>query len=384
MNSFERLRQHCENSNQQMLNSGSLRTLGAVIAPHTIDFTSNDYLGLRVNPLLAEATGYNTKEWGVGSGASRVVVQTSCCTNELELATAKWLNWPRVLFCTSGFNANMSIFEAVARFENVATFLDVRAHASLFIGGRASQAPITFFRHGDYLQLEKKLLASKASHKIVFVESLHSMDGTFENAAALSKICEKTGALIVIDEAHSAGICGSHGMGWASEYPELRPHTLAVMFGCGKAIGVSGAFIAAPEFFIDCVINTSKAFIYSTAPSPLISNAVSKAVNFLKSENGEHCRQKLRDNIDFAAKQQAKLKLSKLVVTPNSPILFFLLGSDEESINASNLLQKEGFMIKAMRPPTVPRKTARLRIILKATHTTEEIERLFLSLSRFS
>lgn len=384
MNSFERLQQHCELLNQQLVESATLRTLGAVLPPDALDFSSNDYLGLRSHPALAEAAFYNAKESGVGSGASRVVVQTSFCTNELETLAADWLGWPRVLFCGSGFNANMAIFEAVAQFENVATFLDVRAHASLFVGGRASHAPVTFFRHGDYAQLEKKLAASNAHHKIVFVESLHSMDGTFENANALAEVCERTGALLVIDEAHSAGIYGREGMGWANEYPALKPHTLAVMFGCGKALGVAGGLIAGPEFFIDRIINTAKTFIYSTAPSPLISSALTQAIRFLKSDHGEKSRQKLRENILYATMLQTKLMVSKLVVTPQSPILYFQLGHEQDAIAAANSMQQEGLFIKAMRPPTVPRGTARLRIVLKASHTQQDINRLFEALSRFA
>lgn len=341
-----------------------------------IDFSSNDYLGLSEDPRLHESGSKSVFTSGsVGSGASRVVLQRDKTLDELEKFVANWVNFPSTTYCASGFLANCVLFSAIANLnlnsQQSTIFLDHRAHASLFAATRMSQIHTVPFRHGDMASLRLKVSQSSAHFKIIVVEALHSMDGTFEAGAELANICKEFNAVVIIDEAHSMGLYGPLGSGWINTFPELKKHTLAVMFGCGKAVGISGGFIAGSEELRERIFQKSKPFIYTTGVSPFLSGAVLKACQILASDEGESLRNALFQNVAYFKKLVSPLEVNKY-----SPIFSLPVSSVSAALALEGKLASQGFIVRAMRPPTVPRNSPRLRIIIRAPHLTHQLSAL--------
>ena len=359
-----------------------------------IDFSSNDYLGLRSDQrLLSAGAAAVAAAGGAGSGASRVVVQFDPTLDTLETFFAQWVDFPSAVYCGSGFVANCVLFDAIADLtptpKQMCLFLDHRAHASLYAASKISGISTSFFRHCDFVSLREKLVHSAAQFKIVVVESLHSMDGTFEQGTALAALCEEHKALVIVDEAHTAGICGPHGSGWINSFPELKKHTLAVMFGCGKAVGLSGGFIAGCKELRERIFQKSKPFLYTTGVSPFLSGAVLESCRILASSEGIDLRAALQKNVEFfassveAERYKRKLPLlDRAAGSPFSPIFSIPMASDAQALKESEHLVAQGYLVRAMRPPTVPRNTSRLRVIVRANHSPEQLAALARALTQ--
>ncbi len=395
----EKIDQLINKNLEHQKNQGLLRSLfrtesNTSAKSEFIDFCSNDYLGLARQ--LASVAGVAT-----GSGASRIVMQRDNGVDELESRCAGLFGWPTGVFLPHGFMANLALFDVLASLNikdsdakiidntGVEVFLDHRAHASLHLGKKMSGICTQLFRHRDYNHLDSLLQNSKASLKIIVVESLHSMDGTFESPTVLALLCEENNAVLVVDEAHTAGIYGKKGGGWVQENSILAPHVLCAMYGFGKGMGISGGFIGCSQAFRNQLMQCGKSFLYSTAQSPVLTQLALQAVVKIESENSDFLRAKLRSNILIFRHLFEKLNWSlgrkylsgNILNDFNSPIFAVALDDSLRALKWEQVLLEKKFLVRAIRPPTVPRNTARLRIILHSYSSESDMQLLVEELS---
>lgn len=347
--------------------SGLIRSI-TTPSDNAVDFSSNDYLGLSSHPQIYLAGCEAAKKLGAGATASRLILQKQELLTELEDSFARWVSGTEALFLNSGYSANIALFDALKTESPQEIFLDHRAHSSLYSACKLSGIKTFLFRHQDYNHLENRLKKSASRFKYIVVESLHSMDGTWENAEALAQLCERYGAHIIVDEAHSIGICGPHGSGWVNANPSLKQYTIAVMYGAGKALGAQGGFVVGVKGFKERLFQKSRTVIYSTGTTPFLVGAVDKAIDLVAGLEGEALREQLQNNI--------KIYQNLVSNSVSSPIQNYKI-ADIDKINClSDSLIKNEFFVRAVRPPTVPRGSSRLRIILHSFNKPSEIENL--------
>lgn len=338
-----------------------------------IDFSSNDYLGLRKNPTISLAGYENALKSGNGNGSSRIIKECDEKISYLEKFFCLHTNFKRALFFSSGFLANLTFFDVLSPFffESIdqEVFIDHRAHASLFFSLKNSGIKKIIFQHHNYSHLEKKIQNSTAKVKIIVVESLYSMDGDLSCPKELYEICKKYNAMLFVDETHSFGIYGEKGQGWLSLYPFLKKYVIAAVFGCGKAVGICGGFLATNNLvFYERIIQKSKVLIYSTAVTPSLTGSVLQSLKIIFNEEGSEKRKKLLHNISFF---NTNFKNEN-----NSHIIPIIVHENHIALKLTQYLFKKNIIAKAIRPPSVPNRTARIRIILTSEHTEIEIEKL--------
>lgn len=326
-----------------------------------VDFTSNDYLGFRTHPALRQAA-VEALENGldIGAGGSRLLRGNHPAHESLEAAGAEFFKSEAALFFTTGFQANLALMSLPAR-QDVILF-DAYIHASLRDGIQANPAKHIRMPHNNVNALEDMLRKFSASNHTCWVvaESVYSMDGDLAPLPELVTLCKKFGAYLVVDEAHGTGVFGARGAGLTENTSYEK---LIVLHTCGKALGVAGALIAASKTVIDTLINRARPFIYSMAPMPLQAALVERALKLCGEETAR--RERLHELCTFARKT--------LGVNSPSPIFPVVLGQDQVALDAAAALQAQGFDVRAIRPPTVPENTARLRIALNALHKESEI-----------
>ncbi len=394
--SFNYLSDIWENSNKKIKEEENYREIFSpakkfIGKKKYFDFSSNDYLGLRNNKEIIEAGYASALQNGAGAGSSRLVLELDNNISLLEKYFAEKTHFNYAVFFPSGFVANAALFDTLACFSweevaknNIHLFVDHRSHASLFYGLRNSQLIYDFFRHNDYIHLENKLKRSLAKVKIIVVESLYSMDGDYSDPEKLQNLCKKYNAMIIIDETHTLGTYGVN-KSWLQSFSYLKPFVLASVTGCGKAVGVSGGFIATDhEVLKERMIQKCKYLIYSTAVSPFITGAVKKSLEIIFSPTGDKLVTLLENNISYFRK-----KLIEIAVKENEfNLSFFDLSKHASNIfpiiykNHSDIKKKEqffidnGLILKAFRPPTVPKGTSRFRVIIRSDHSKNDINRL--------
>jgi 8-amino-7-oxononanoate synthase len=340
--------------------------------PSGIDFTSNDYLGLARHPRLVEAMCAAAQEYGAGSRASRLLGGSAAVARTAEKAANAWIGTEEALLFQTGYQANLGLIGSlVGRGDTIVS--DRLSHASLIDAARLSRATVKIFDHNDAAHAEELLASSQGSgRRILVTEGIFSMDGDLAPLAALARVCERQDAWLVIDEAHSAGILGRAGRGaWAAaaEQQPLPERLAARVFPCGKALGLGGAFVVGSSALRDTLLNGARSLIYSTAPPPAQCAGLSAAIALVQGTEGDAARTKLRAN--------AKHLASALDVTPpTAAILPMLLGSSEQALETAARLTAAGLDVRALRPPTVPAGSSRLRIVLRADHTTAELDSL--------
>lgn len=337
-----------------------------------LNFSSNDYLGLAGEPALREAAKRAIDEWGVGSGASRLVCGTLRPHAELERTLARWKGTEGALAFSSGYAAAVGTLGALLGRDNV-VILDKLAHASLVDGARLSGARLRVFPHHHLGKLESHLRWAKTSapdaRVLVVAESVYSMDGDRAPLAEIVEIKNRYGAMLLLDEAHAVGVLGAHGRGLAEECGVAAAVDLQ-MGTLSKALGASGGYICAKRAVIDLLVNRARSFIYSTAPPPAIAAAARAAVDFLQTGAGEERRKRLWRNIaQFAAEAPRAL----FAGVPQSAIIPLILGGEDIALAAAHFLGEHGFLVPAIRFPTVARGVARLRVTLSASHEPEQI-----------
>ena len=330
-----------------------------------VNFSSNDYLGLASHPRLADALIEGVRRYGAGSAASRLVCGTLPPHRVLEESLAEAKGTDAALAFSSGFAAAMGSIPAIAG-KGDYILLDKLAHACLVDAARLYGATLRVFPHNDTRKLLRLLSSIRAKDTrariLVVTESVFSMDGDLCPLEAIVSMAEEHEALVFLDEAHGFGVLGETGMGLA----EATGLTRRITFHMGtlsKAAGLSGGTIAASRPWIYWLVNRARSFIYSTAPPPALAHAACEALRIIRSEEGKHRRATLFD------------RLAVLGTFP-SPIIPILIGDNHRALAASRRLEEHGFLIPAIRYPTVPRGTARLRISISAAHSAEAVHAL--------
>ena len=338
-----------------------------------INFSSNDYLGLATEPVLREAAKAAIDEYGVGAGASRLVCGTLSPHVRLEEKLAEFKRTEAALVFSSGYAAALGTLGALCRKDDV-IILDKLAHASLIDGARLSGAHVRVFPHNHMGKLESHLQWA-AEHfpearVVVVTESVFSMDGDWALLGEIVELKRRHGALLLLDEAHAVGVIGAHGRGLADELG-LAAAVDIHMGTLSKAFGVSGGYICGGRRLIELLVNRARSFIYSTAPSPAVAAAGCAAVGWMLSPAGEKRRQQLRHNLaQFAAEMPALFSGGRKV---RSAIVPVIVGKAEAALEAAQLLADKGYLVPAIRYPTVARDAARLRVTLSARHTPRQI-----------
>ena len=365
-----------------------LRTIETAQQPETtcegrtlINFSSNDYLGLAADPILREAAKRCIDEWGVGAGASRLVCGGMTPHAQLERDLAAFKRTEAAIAFSSGYAASVGTLSALAGPEDV-LILDKLVHASLIDGARLSRATVRVFPHNHLGKLESHLRWARESTPggriVVVTESVFSMDGDRAPIEEIVAIKEKYGAMLLLDEAHAIGVIGDAGRGLAdkrgvAEMVDLQMGTL------GKALGSAGGYIAARRPVIDLIVNRARSLIYSTAPLPAAAAAASAAIAFLQTPAGRERRERLWARLaDFAREAPDGL----LTGPVRSAIIPLILGDEDKAMAASQWLKERGYLVPAIRYPTVSRGTARLRVTLSAAHTEEQVKGLCEALGR--
>ena len=369
---------------QQLEHKNRLRSL---CLPAGIDLTSNDYLGFADHPFLrGAAVDAVSSDMPMGAAASRLLRGHLNEHHSLERYAAEFFGSESSLFFATGFQANYALFTCLPDRHDIIIF-DALIHASTRDGIRASDAKSIRVAHNDLAGYEAALVKARAecTHKSrgqiwIAVESLYSMDGDYPDLAALYDLAQSYDAMLVIDEAHGVGVFGARGKGMAEALVAAHGYErIITVYTCGKALGVAGGLICARADICDYMVNTSRAFIYSTAPMPLQAHLVQKSLELLASEEGQSRLSQLQE-VSLYMKQklaQSNLPLdtmgwqSQEIVTQILPII---LGSDEAAMAAAAALQEQGFDVRAIRPPSVPEGTARLRISFSVNLTTSIID----------
>lgn len=337
-----------------------------------LNFASNDYLGLARHPAIEAAFIEGIQRYGAGAGASRLVCGSLPPHQALEAAIAAAKQAEAALTFASGFATALGAIPAIVG-KSDCIVLDKLCHACLVDAARLSGATLRVFPHNDLHKLARLLgsiRAKSASTRILVVtESVFSMDGDLCPLREIVELAAAHDALLLLDEAHAIGVLGGHGMGLA-EALGLQRRIAFQMGTLSKAVGLAGGYIAASRDWIDLLVNRARSFIFSTAPPPALAHAALASLKIIGSSDGHERRAALRANL--ATFQQA----SGLLTSHTTPILPLVLGSNEAALNASAALASQGMLVPAIRFPTVPRGTARLRISLSAAHSTAAIERL--------
>jgi 8-amino-7-oxononanoate synthase len=343
-----------------------------------INFSSNDYLGLANDPRLREAATSAIGEFGVGVGASRLISGTQSPHLRLERALTKWKGTEAALCFSSGYAAALGTIPALVA-KNDVVLLDKLCHASLIDGARLSGAVLRVFPHNHLAKLESHLEWARREHPakrvLVITESVFSMDGDHAPLRGLVELKKRFGALLMLDEAHAIGVIGPNGRGLAAE--ENVSEEIDVQMGTlSKALGTSGGYICGPRTLIDWLINRARSFIYSTAPPPAIAAAALAAVNFLASPEGEERRLLLWERIRLMQQLLPRAGAKGEEVAASSAIFPLIVGDEKAALDLAAALQGEGFLVPAIRYPTVAKGAARLRITVTAAHKASQIEAL--------
>lgn len=339
-----------------------------------LSFCSNDYLGLANHPDLVAAMQKAAGASGVGSGASGLVTGHHRYHDDLEKQLAAFVELPAALLFSTGYMANIGVLGALAG-RGDAIFADKLNHACLNDGGYYSLAEFNRFAHNDVQALEKLLRASAAKHKMIAVDAVFSMDGDIAPIPEYLELCEKYDAYLYIDDAHGFGVLGEHGKGTLSHF-NLKSPRIIMMATLGKAAGVAGAFVAGEQVVIDYLIQKAKSYVYSTPAPPALSATLSESVRLI--EQGDDFRANLYQLIAYL---KDNLKLSKWqLLASDTAIQPLIVGDNKEALALSEYLQTCGILVPAIRPPTVPVGTARLRISLSAAHTLDDVKQLIAAL----
>jgi len=342
-----------------------------------LDFSSNDYLGLRRDPRLAEAGAKAALEYGSGSGASRLLRGTSPLHDQLETGLAEWKGQGSCLLFNTGFQCNATVIPSLLQ-PGDAVFSDALNHASIVDGCRMAKARgahLGIYPHLDLADLQRQLHAwmagaSREALALVVTDAVFSMDGDAADLPALLDICRRHRALLMVDEAHASGLLGPTGAGLA-EAQGVHGQIPLLMGTLGKALGTFGAFVACDPSLREHLVNQCRGFIFSTALPPSSVGASLEALRLARTETWRRER---------ALGHAHRLRQALGLPVGASPIVPLVIGSDADALRVARGLQERGLDIRAVRPPTVPEGTARLRITTGAHQSEAEVEALILGL----
>ena len=341
-----------------------------------LNFCGNDYLGLARDPRLAQALAAAAGEWGLGSGASHLVSGHSAAHHQLEERLAAFTGREAALLFSTGYMANVGVVSAlVGRGELV--LQDRLNHASLLDGALLSGARLLRYRHGAVDEAARRLEAGDTRGRLLASDGVFSMDGDVAPVAALAALTQRRNAWLLIDDAHGLGVLGEQG-GGALELAGLNAQQVPLLVGTlGKAFGASGAFVAGDRDLIDCVLQRARSYVYTTALPPALAAAAVTAVDLAAAEGWRRSR---------VAELVARFRTGALreglpLVDSQTPIQPLLIGDPARALAASEQLWEAGFWVTAIRAPTVPRGTERLRVTLSAAHTEAQVDALVVALA---
>ncbi|MBI5919584.1 MAG: 8-amino-7-oxononanoate synthase [Nitrosomonadales bacterium] len=393
------------------------RTLGTPQSPHIevdgkpyLAFCSNDYLGLASHPQLVAALQHGAQNWGVGAGAAHLVSGHFAPHHQLEEALAAFVGEPAALLFSTGYMANLGVVQALVG-KGDTVFADKLNHASLNDAMLLSRADMQRYRHGDLAQLARMLEKTSSGRKLVITDAVFSMDGDLAPLPELLALCEQHDAWLLVDDAHGFGVLGEQGRGSLFQCNDQSPlapllqrgepfgdarncpplskggrgdlapvehlHSLnsprlIYMATLGKAAGVSGAFVAAEHVVIDTLVNHARSYVYTTATPPALSVALLASLRLI--EQGDGLRAHLRGLIERLRNGLSDLPWA--LMPSATAIQPLLVGDNHLALRLSEGLRERGLWVAAIRPPTVPAGTARLRITLSAAHSAQDVDRL--------
>ncbi|MBI4741140.1 MAG: 8-amino-7-oxononanoate synthase [Betaproteobacteria bacterium] len=336
-----------------------------------ISFCSNDYLGLANDPALVEAACAGAQAWGVGSGASHLVSGHMGAHQSLEDKLAAFTGFPHALLFSTGTLANLGIVPALVG-RGDAVFADKLNHASLIDAVQLSRADSQRYPHKDVGTLERLLAASSAKRKLILTDAVFSMDGDLAPLPALLELAERFDAWLVVDDAHGFGVLGAQGRGSLAHFNIAASERLIVMGTLGKAAGASGAFVAAHETVIEWLLQRARTYIFTTASSPVMASALLASLDLIAAGDArrQHLKRLAAQLRDGLADTRWRLPPSPTAIQP------VMVGDNFEVLRIAEALYQQGLWVPAIRPPTVAKGTARLRVSLTAAHSAAQVEKL--------
>jgi 8-amino-7-oxononanoate synthase len=355
---------------KRLLLDGTQGTHVTINGQRVISFCSNDYLGLAADPALVQAAHTALDRCGVGAGAAHLITGHHRFHQDFETAFARFVGKPAALLFSTGYMANLALLTVlIGRHGEV--FADKLNHASLVDASQLSGATFTRFRHTDLVQLESQLAKSTAQDKLIVSDLVFSMDGDIAPVDALLDLAERFDAWLYLDDAHGFGVL-NEGRGGLTERARASDRVI-YLATLGKAAGVSGAAVAAHGNVIDWMIQKARPYIYTTASPPMLAACLLESLRQI--ETGETRRERLRSHIVQLREGLANLKHGTLMPS-GTPIQPLLIGANADAVKLSHSLLQRGLLVPAIRTPTVPVNTARLRITLSAAHSADDVAQL--------
>ena len=335
------------------LDGGSTRTALSETGQPVVSFASNDYLGLTQHPAVRAAARTAIDAYGTGSGSARLIVGSRPVHSRLEERIAAWRGAEAAVLFTTGYAANLGVIATMGRWASVICS-DELNHASIIDGCRLARAPTRVYPHCDPDAVNDLLGGSEGAGMVVS-DSVFSMDGDLAPIGELSAVCADRGALLLLDDAHLV-----------FDHPEsLHPHCRVLRVGTlSKTVGALGGFVTGPRTFMDLLVNAARSYIFTTAVAPAAAAAAVAAIDVIDSSEGDELRNRLRINID------------RIRPGHPSPIIPILVGTEDEALAASEALGRQGILVPAIRPPTVPIGTSRLRVTVSAAHSDADLDLL--------
>ena len=333
-----------------------------------INFSSNDYLGLSNNVQIIQAWQKAAIQYGIGSTGSNLVVGYSKVHQSLEEKLAQWLNYPKAVLFISGYTANSAVISTLIK-KNDRIFADKLSHASLLESSHNSSGKLYRFSHNKISDLIKKFYSSTGKETLIVTEGIFSMNGDISPLCSISSFSKKIQGLLLVDDAHGIGVMGYNGKG-SCEIHHVKPDILIITFG--KAFGISGAAVLCSNNIAEYLWQFSKHLMFSTAMPIAQAYAIKKALQCI--QNSDLLREKLHENINFFIKKSQCL--TPLLTNSKTAIQPIIIGDNKKTIILSEKLKFKGLWTNAIRPPTVPYNTSRIRITLNALHTKKDIEQL--------
>ena len=359
----------------------SRRTLATPQSPHIVvdgkpylAFCSNDYLGLASRPELTTALQQGAQQWGVGAGAAHLVSGHFGPHHQLEQQLAAFVGKPAALLFSTGYMANLGVVQALVG-KGDTVFADKLNHASLNDAMLLSRAETKRYQHGDMVRLAQLLTQTQNGRKLVITDAVFSMDGDMAPLRELLALCEQHDAWLYVDDAHGFGVLGEQGRGSLAHFG-IASQRIIYMATLGKAAGVSGAFVAAEQVVIDTLVNHAHSYVYTTATPPALSVALLQSLQLIAQ--GDALRAHLHRLI--AKLRNGLADLPWQLMPSETAIQPLLIGDNQQSLKLSEGLRERGIWVAAIRPPTVPQGTARLRITLSAAHTEADADQLIAAL----
>ena len=335
------------------LDGGDPRTALSATGQPVVSFASNDYLGLTQHPAVRAAARTAIDDYGAGSGSARLIVGSRPVHSRLEERIAAWRGAEAAVLFTTGYAANLGVIATMGRWASVLCS-DELNHASIIDGCRLARAPTRVYPHCDPSAVDG-MLGRPGGPGMVVTDSVFSMDGDLAPVGELSAVCAARGALLVLDDAHL--VLG---------HPEpLHPDCRVLRVGTlSKAVGALGGFVTGPRTFMDLLVNAARSYIFTTAAAPSAAAAATAAIDVIDSEEGDELRRRLRTNID------------RIRPGHPSPIIPIIVGAEDRALAVSDTLARQGILVPAIRPPTVPAGTSRLRVTVSAAHGDDDLDRL--------